>query len=160
MRQAATCNNIVLLKAIIPHASVYLVEIWQRTISFFVATLIGYHLQLLGKNKLKRGGNRKQIFYPSTRNGFLKIIIKISKIYSYIKPFNFEFRKNYKNIQECKVMISINVLLFLGANEHLASYKGIIPVFLILMILKTFSVAFPLWKRDNVRFKGDLTSYQ
>jgi len=27
MRQAATCNNIVLLKAIIPHASVYLVEI-------------------------------------------------------------------------------------------------------------------------------------
>ena len=154
MRQAATCNNIVLLKAIIPHASVYLVEIWQRTISFFVATLIGYHLQLLGKNKLKRGGNRKQIFYPSTRNGFLKIIIKLLKIYSYIKPFN------YKNIQECKVMISINVLLFLCANEHLASYKGIIPVFLILMILKTFSVAFPLWKRDNVRFKGDLTSYQ
>ena len=157
MRQAATCNNIVLLKAIIPHASVYLVEIWQRTISFFVATLIGYHLQLLGKNKLKRGGNRKQIFYPSTRNGFLKIIIKLLKIYPYIKPF---FFVNYKNIQECKVMISINVLLFLCANEHLASYKGIIPVFLILMILKTFSVAFPLWKRDNVRFKGDLTSYQ
>ena len=156
MRQAATCNNIVLLKAIIPHASVYLVEIWQRTISFFVATLIGYHLQLLGKNKLKRGGNRKQIFYPSTRNGFLKIIIKLLKIYPYIKPFFV----NYKNIQECKGMISINVLLFLCANEHLASYKGIIPIFLILMILKTFSVAFPLWKRDNVRFKGDLTSYQ
>ena len=49
-----------------------------------------------------------------------------------------------QNIQECKLMISINVLLFLCANEHLASYKGIIPVFLILMILKTSSVAFPL----------------
>ena len=160
MRQAATCNNIVLLKAIIPHASVYLVEIWQRTISFFVATLIGYHLQLLGKNKLKRGGNRKQIFISLNYKWISSDYNKTIKDISVLLYDNFLIFRMIQNIQECKLMISINVLLFLCANEHLASYKGIIPVFLILMILKTSSVAFPLWKRDNVRFKGDLTSYQ
>ena len=96
---------------------------------------------------MKRGGNRKQIFislnYKWISSDYNKTIKDISVLLIILYD-NFLIFRMIQNIQECKLMISINVLLFLCANEHLASYKGIIPVFLILMILKTSSVAFPL----------------